>query len=348
MNPINVLLSNVINLSSDISRLVESIDHHGIYDVKSVIRKIDNVRGRLRQTISSVNNVRKYNRQLGRQDLNKVVDNLSDYLSEFKVSIINLLYCIETSTESKNTIKSVIDDSKRFMTNLDNVLDRLAFPTDIKEKIVHYQNNEVKSQLEDVPHRDLFRDVFNEAYHHSHHHSHNSGVKTPGPQFDKRGDWYHDGVLTHWDGEKFEDLYLRPNGRKLSCGFLVQDENTGKYLGCHPTGQPNGVYDIPKGCKNVGADDLETAIRELKEETGLEISENGAQIEDLGIHNQKKDKDIHLFKVRLPINIEELHCDSMFRDFRDGSKKPEMDGFELLDDSSKFLFSIQPIVKIGM
>jgi hypothetical protein len=38
----------------------------------------------------------------------------------------------------------------------------------------------------------------------------------------------------------------------------------------------------------------------------------------------------------------------MFLDFRDGSKKPEMDGFELLEDASKFLFSIQPIVKLGM
>ena len=98
------------------------------------------------------------------------------------------------------------------------------------------------------------------------------------------------------------------------------------------------VTEFPAGKLEKGEDPYKAGIRELKEETGLEISENDAQIEDLGIHNQKKDKDIHLFKVRLPINIEELHCDSMFRDFRDGSKKPEMDGFELLDDSSKFLF----------
>ena len=199
---------------------------------------------------------------------------------------------------------------------------------------------------------EFFLDVYNEAYHHSSHShsrsSQTSRVKTPGPQFDKRGDWYHDGILTHWDGEKFEDIYLRPNGRKLSCGFFVQDENTGKYLGCHPTGQPSGVYDIPKGCKNVGADDLESAIRELSEETGLVIDENNETIEDLGIQNQKRDKDIHLFKVKLPINIEELHCDSTFIDFRDGTKKPEMDGFELLEDQSKFLFSIQPIVQLGI
>lgn len=196
---------------------------------------------------------------------------------------------------------------------------------------------------------DFFLEVYNEA-HYGHHHSSHShgGSRSPGPQFDRHGDWYHDGILTHWNGEGFEDLYLRPNGRKLSCGFLVQDESTGKYLGCHPTGQQSGIYDIPKGCRNVDSDDLSTAIRELKEETGLEVNENNESIVDLGIHKQKQDKDVHLFKVRIPVNVDELHCDSMFVDFRDGNKKPEMDGFELLDNADKFLFSIQPIVRQGI
>lgn len=336
-NELDILLCDIINLSSDVGKLVESIDRHNIPDVKTVIGKINNVRGRIRQTVSSIGNIRKHNKQFGRLDINKAVNELSNELNDFKVSIINLLYCMETSKNAEYTISRIVSDSKKFMSNLDKVLNKLAFPSNIKNKIVHYQNAEVKAQLRDVPNRAYFKHVFNENHH-----------SNGGPNFNKKGDWYHDGILTHWDGEKFEDIYLRPNGRKLSCGFLVQDEITGKYLGCHPTGQPKGVYDIPKGCKNVGADDLETAVRELKEETGIEIDVTNENIEDLGIHNQKKDKDVHLFKVVIPIDFDGLHCDSTFIDIRDGKKKPEMDGYELLDNISPFLYSIQPIVRIGI
>lgn len=338
---VDCMSSDIINLTTSVTSLCESLKLHNKFNVKAVLSKLKNIQGKLNQTCESINKVRKNIKQLGRIDLNRIINELTNNLCDYKISIINLLYCLETSHSFYNLIVEVLKSSKRFILQLNTKLDNINSPVDIRNKILHYQNSEVKSQLNDVPNRGFFKYVFEEAHHQS------KSLKAY-PNFDKRGDWYHDGILTHWDGEKFEDIYLRPNGRKLSCGFLVQDENTGKYLGCHPTGQPKGVYDIPKGCKNVGADDLETAIRELKEETGLEVSEIDAQIEDLGIHNQKKDKDVHLFKIVLPIDIEKLHCDSTFIDFRDGVKKSEMDGFELVDDFSKFLFSIQPILKLCM
>ena len=102
------------------------------------------------------------------------------------------------------------------------------------------------------------------------------------------------------------------------------------------------------GKKTMGINAIGKVKAEILDEVSSDIIQNNETIEDLGIHNQKRDKDIHLFKVKLPINIEELHCDSTFIDFRDGTKKPEMDGFELLEDQSKFLFSIQPIVQLGI
>ena len=343
-NSTDILLSDIINLSTSVEMLNESIRNHNT-DISRVLNKINNVRAHIRQTVSSIKGVRKNSKQLGRQDLIVITNSLVNQINDYKVSIINLLYALETNLNRKQEIFNYLFDAKKLMKGLCTVLDKFAFPSKIKQKIVHYQNNEVKSQLKDVPNRGFFQEVFNEAhYHHSGHNRRNG----PGPQFDRHGDWYHDGILTHWDGKKFEYLYLSSDGKKLSCGFLVKDTNTGKYLGCHPTGQPSGVYDIPKGCKAVGADDLDTACRELREETGLEVFPYSDNIEDLGIHNQKRDKNIHLFKVEIPIELEKLSCDSTFIDFRDDIEKPEMDDFALLENKDHFLFSIQPIVELGM
>lgn len=186
-------------------------------------------------------------------------------------------------------------------------------------------------------------DIYNEAHgHHGHHHTHKDRNDNM-PQFNKKGDWYHDGICTHYDGLKMEDLWCEPNGRKLSCGFLVEDEITGLYLGCRPTGSRSGRYDIPKGCRGLDGTDLENAIRELKEETGIELTGN-ENIEDLGKFDHLDDKDLHLFKVTIPVDIKTLHCDSMFKDFRDGALKPEVDDFKLLDDVSMFLRSLQDML----
>lgn len=343
-NSTDILLSDIINLSTSVEMLNESIRNHNT-DISRVLNKINNVRAHIRQTVSSIKGVRKNSKQLGRQDLIVITNSLVNQINDYKVSIINLLYALETNLNRKQEIFNYLFDAKKLMKGLCTVLDKFAFPSKIKQKIVHYQNNEVKSQLKDVPNRGFFQEVFNEAHYHHSGHNRRNGL---GPQFDRRGDWYHDGILTHYDGEKFEDIYLTPEGKKVSCGFLVQDLNTGKYLGCHPTGQPSNIYDIPKGCKKVGDDDLLTAIRELKEETGLDVPENYKSIEDLGIHSQKRDKDVHLYKVTIPVNLDELHCDSTFLDFRDYIKKPEMDDFALLENKDHFLFSIQPIVELGM
>lgn len=179
-------------------------------------------------------------------------------------------------------------------------------------------------------------DVYNEAYHSTHHHSsHHNSNRSFGPQFDSQGNWFHDGILTRWNGKELEDLYLQPNGRMISCGFLIKDTNTGKYLGCHATGRKDRYLDLPKGCLKVGDNELDTAIRELEEETGIKLSGN-EDIKDLGKHESRPEKDLHIYYIEMPIDIDTLHCDSTFVDKYTGKEKPEMDYFELVDDISSY------------
>ena len=140
----------------------------------------------------------------------------------------------------------------------------------------------------------------------------------------------------------FTDIYNTSN-KVTSCGFLIKDTNTGKFLACHPTGNKNNLYDIPKGKMEANEDYLSCAIRELKEETGIALTGN-EDIQDLGHFNYRPEKDLHLFKLELPIQLETLICTSMFTD-SNGVSKPEMDGFELVDSADKYFYSLQPIIK---
>ena len=60
-------------------------------------------------------------------------------------------------------------------------------------------------------------------------------------------------------------------GKKISCGILICTEHG--FLAVHPTGRKNefNCYDIPKGCHNNNETYYQTAVRELKEETGLDL-----------------------------------------------------------------------------
>jgi 8-oxo-dGTP pyrophosphatase MutT (NUDIX family) len=116
---------------------------------------------------------------------------------------------------------------------------------------------------------------------------------------------------------------------KLRAGVIVQDTVTGHLLGGHPTGEPAGIYDIPKGQVDEGEDVREAAARELQEETGISVPSSGLVY--LGRFPLRKGE-IELFYVAMPVDVASLHCDSIidnpFTPERIGL--PEMDGFKLL------------------
>lgn len=126
----------------------------------------------------------------------------------------------------------------------------------------------------------------------------------------------------------FENLKTTPEGRLITCGVVVRDKN-GFFLACRPTGSFR-LIDLPKGCSNVGERDIDTAIRECKEETGLDLSSMKDSFVDLGVHQYLKHKDMHLFLVDVDsIPIDSLYCDSTFID-KDGISKKEVSDYFLV------------------
>jgi 8-oxo-dGTP pyrophosphatase MutT (NUDIX family) len=110
-----------------------------------------------------------------------------------------------------------------------------------------------------------------------------------------------------------------------SCGTLVVN-NHSEILLCHVTGTRN--WDIPKGMQDPGESTLEAAQRELHEEAGLAF--DAAQFEDLGSFDYRRDKRLHLYKVRAPADMDSLDhlvCTSHFAHHMTGKDTPEVDGF---------------------
>ena len=141
-----------------------------------------------------------------------------------------------------------------------------------------------------------------------------------------------------------ENFKILPNGNKVTCAVIVQDSDD-SILGCHPTGKkPGQYYDLPKGCADAGEEDIDAAIRELREETGLLLWHKN-RLMDLGCHSYLPGKDIHLFLYRpeYPIQLNVLKCTSYFKN-QYGQMRPEIDDYEMISDWSYFSKSIQKIL----
>ncbi|MEP6738985.1 MAG: NUDIX hydrolase [Caldimonas sp.] len=111
--------------------------------------------------------------------------------------------------------------------------------------------------------------------------------------------------------------------RRLSCGVVLLTERS-EILLCHVTGQRH--WDLPKGGIHAGESPGQAALRETREETGLQLAEEG--LLDLGRHAYTGKKDLHLFAM-LSERVDPLllHCESCFVERASGRSRPEMDGF---------------------
>lgn len=59
----------------------------------------------------------------------------------------------------------------------------------------------------------------------------------------------------------------------ITCGIYLYDKTSKKILICHATNASWKTWSIPKGLKDEGEEDLDAAIRELEEETGISVNE---------------------------------------------------------------------------
>lgn len=146
-----------------------------------------------------------------------------------------------------------------------------------------------------------------------------------------------------------ENLKRLKNGNIVTCGIILIDEK-GSILAGHPSGRgyDKECYDLLKGCADVGEEDIDTAIREMREESSIDLSQYKNEIVDLGIHKYIKGKDIHLFllKANLNIDISKLRCSTYFTN-KFGKNIPEMNGYKIIHKNERYYFtrSMQHVLK---
>lgn len=115
-----------------------------------------------------------------------------------------------------------------------------------------------------------------------------------------------------------------PRERVLSCGILVQ--SPAGWLLAHATRTPR--WDIPKGKADPGEAPLEAALRETREEIGIDLDWAREKMVDLGRHAYLPRKDLHVFHLVLdtPLDLAQCGC-STFIEMPDGERLPETDDY---------------------
>jgi 8-oxo-dGTP pyrophosphatase MutT (NUDIX family) len=112
--------------------------------------------------------------------------------------------------------------------------------------------------------------------------------------------------------------------RRLSCGILILSEQQ-ELLLCHVTGQDH--WDLPKGGAHAHESPLQAALRETREETGLDLAPDA--LRELGRFDYRPKKDLHLFATLMPrFDLAQLRCESQFSQYGTGQRLPEMDGYD--------------------
>lgn len=107
--------------------------------------------------------------------------------------------------------------------------------------------------------------------------------------------------------------------------FLV---NRGRILIGHPSKHPPTAWTIPKGRPEPNENHLDTAIREFKEEAGIDLSEFKDQMVFIGSQEYKnKNKKIFTYILKVETDFPEPKCESMVID-KGEPYFPELDGFK--------------------
>ncbi len=126
-----------------------------------------------------------------------------------------------------------------------------------------------------------------------------------------------------------------------SCGVAITDGQ--RVLAIIPWGRKHSL-DLPKGGRDVGEEPVNCALRELREETGIELT--AQDVTHLGKFAYTEDKDLELFVHRtkkLP-DVSTLRCKSTFTN-QYGRTVPEATGFEIVEFSDdRFYSRLKPIL----
>ncbi|MDQ3189233.1 MAG: NUDIX hydrolase [Pseudomonadota bacterium] len=113
--------------------------------------------------------------------------------------------------------------------------------------------------------------------------------------------------------------------KSVSCGVIVR-RAPAELLLCHATGR--NYWDIPKGVRDGDETSVVAALRELREEAGLELEEH--QLVDSGLHKYLPRKDLHLFVMNPPdaaLDIDSCTCSTHYTPRYGKREVPEVDAY---------------------
>lgn len=130
----------------------------------------------------------------------------------------------------------------------------------------------------------------------------------------------------------------------LSCGVVLLNDEA-QVLLCHATQTHH--WDIPKGMPDPGETARCTALRELREETGLVLE--AERLLDLGRFDYRRDKTLHLFAARLQAAqacLDQCTCVSLFPSRRDGAMIPEMDAYQWVAEADIARFASASLARL--
>ena len=137
-----------------------------------------------------------------------------------------------------------------------------------------------------------------------------------------------------------EDKFKIIDGKMVTAAVVMIDKE-GSILACHAYGRkPDEGYDFPKGCVDEGEDDLQAAIRELREETDIHLLDyDRARIIDAGVFPHNKEKRIHIFIYKTDYfpDLSQLKCTSYF-EFK-GKEYPEVDSYKIISKDERYMFN---------
>ena len=111
----------------------------------------------------------------------------------------------------------------------------------------------------------------------------------------------------------------------VSCGVVMLNVRRELFV-CHATGTPR--WDLPKGVQDPGESALQTALREVWEETSLALDPQ--TLHDLGLYNYLPAKRLHLFALRVATDafqIGDCRCQTSFPHHATGLPTLEVDAY---------------------
>jgi 8-oxo-dGTP pyrophosphatase MutT (NUDIX family) len=125
-------------------------------------------------------------------------------------------------------------------------------------------------------------------------------------------------------------MLTKPIDVEKSCGIIYL-LNSNHFLICHATN--SRYWSIPKGLKDAGENDIEAAIREMREETGIIINdpENLYKVYD-GYYTKFKDLAAFMYMSKEDSrDLKKFVCTSMYYDTEEKRELPEVDRYMFVD-----------------